>query len=204
MHMKEKIGNQDIEEIKNAGPKTVYKYNFDRSDLISILAVLLSLGAFGVSIIQANIMKDQQEIMATQQRSSIFPYLIPNTGINTNIKDGIDYTQVKITITNKGFGPALLDSIKLTYNNKIYTEGNKLLFDFISNQDNLSFGDLSVGSFKDVFLSPGEEITMLNLLIEQREGQDLGSIYRIKLNYKYCSILKECWTYENGENTLLQ
>jgi hypothetical protein len=149
-------------------------------------------------------MKDQQEIMATQQRSSIFPYLILNTGINSNIKDGKEFTQVKITITNKGFGPALLDNIKLSYNNKIYEKGDKLLYDLISNQDNLSFGDLSVGSFYDVFLSPGDDISILDLLIEKKEGQDLGTFYKIKLNYEYCSILKECWIYENGENKLVE
>mgnify|MGYP001803509737 CR=1 FL=1 len=53
---------------------------------LSILAVLVSFGAFGVSIYEAGIMREQQKIMyqeqqlmLEQQKASVWPYLESET-----------------------------------------------------------------------------------------------------------------------------
>ena len=61
---------------------------FDRSDLMSIIAVLISLGALGVSLFEANIMRDQQQIMQEQKRASVWPYLDAASQFSYDFKMG--------------------------------------------------------------------------------------------------------------------
>lgn len=187
--------NQDTSDVPEAK-----KWNFDRSDLISILAVLLSLGAFGVSILQANIMKAQQEIMSTQQKSAVLPYLIGNIKSSRKKDKEVVYEEFSIKITNKGFGPALVKNIEIKMNDKIYTKGYQLLLE-LSGNENLNLSAMSVGNFKDVFISPGEEFSLIDLSINHDETESIDYLKLMKLKYKFCSILDDCWIYENGENT---
>ena len=48
---------------------------FSRADVTSFIALMVSLGALFVSIYEANIMREQQMIMQSQQKTSVFPYL---------------------------------------------------------------------------------------------------------------------------------
>ena len=49
---------------------------FSRAEVTSFIALVVSLGALCVSIYEANIMSEQQMIMQSQQKTSVFPYLV--------------------------------------------------------------------------------------------------------------------------------
>ncbi len=103
---------------------------FDRSDLLSALALMISLGAIFVSIRQTTILKDQQEIMAQQQNimasqmeGSVWPFL--RTNISSSDLDGI--RTVKYSITNKGVGPAKIRQFTFQLGDKTITKANELI-----------------------------------------------------------------------------
>ena len=49
--------------------------NFDRSDLIAVAALLMSMLALFVSIYEARILKAQHKIMLSQERNAVWPYV---------------------------------------------------------------------------------------------------------------------------------
>lgn len=49
---------------------------FSRAEVTSFIALVVSLGALCVSVYEANIMREQQVIMQSQQKTSVFPYLV--------------------------------------------------------------------------------------------------------------------------------
>jgi len=199
MDEEEKIEQSYESEIADETKPNKKRFNFDRSDLISVLAVLLSLGAFGVSIIQADIMKEQQRIMSSQQKSSVLPYLIPKADLKTKTVKEFTTKDYNLTITNKGFGPALVNEIKITCNNVEYNDSYKLLFDIIELSKNVSMQGMEVGDFNDVFISPGESYNLLSLKMDHEENQKVDFLKSIKLEFNFCSILEDCWEHKNGE-----
>jgi len=80
------------------------KKKFDRSDLISFMALLLSLGAIFVSVKQTSILRDQQKTMASQQEGSVWPHLDCNASI---VKD-LETITFSFYIHNQGIGPAII------------------------------------------------------------------------------------------------
>lgn len=111
-------------------PKKPESNRFDRSDLLSALALLMSLGAIFVSMRQTTILKDQQlimadqqEIMASQLEGSVWPYLETNISVSE-----LDGTRTVIyTMTNKGVGPAKITQFSFQVNGKVILNARDLL-----------------------------------------------------------------------------
>ncbi|MEO0899008.1 MAG: hypothetical protein AAFY71_21530 [Bacteroidota bacterium] len=112
------------------------KFNLDRSDIIAIMALVVSLGAMFVSVLQTNILKEQQQIMAGQQdimasqlEGSVWPYLKTKISLVQEESEdtGETLTSITYTLKNKGVGPAKITSF------------------------NLMIGDSSITSFVDFF-----------------------------------------------------
>lgn len=80
----------------------------DRSDIISLMALLMSMGAVFVAIKQTSILREQQKIMASQQEGSVWPHLDVNASVN---KDSVSAT-FTMKVHNNGIGPAILTNFK--------------------------------------------------------------------------------------------
>lgn len=80
----------------------------DRSDIISIMAIFMSMGAIFVSLKQTTILKEQQKIMASQQEGSVWPHLDVNASVRS---DSVSAT-LNMNIVNNGIGPAILNEFK--------------------------------------------------------------------------------------------
>ena len=103
---------------------------FDRSDLMSLLAVLISLGAFWVSIYEANIMRDQQEIMQEQTKAYVWPYIQANSKFSYDFKDDNWNVDLSYSILNKGVGPARIKETELKIGGQVvetYSETVELI-----------------------------------------------------------------------------
>lgn len=73
------------------------KNRLDRSDKISIFAIVLSFMAVSVSLYEANILRDQQEIMQDQQKASVWPYVQAQLFFEYS-----DKLWIRIDVENKG------------------------------------------------------------------------------------------------------
>lgn len=97
---------------------TSNSFNADR--LFGIAAFIISIGSFLVYIYEANLIREQSELIRIQQYASVLPYL--ELG-NSHPQDG-DY---KFILVNNGLGPAFVREVKVRYQGKVY-EGDHVDF----------------------------------------------------------------------------
>ncbi len=170
------------------------KKSFNRSDLISIIALVLSIGAFGVALYEANILKQQQEIMLSQQKASIWPYLKIKQGLSVNELS----VQSSIGIENKGLGPASISDYKLTINGDVvasYTDGLKIVKEILQREDVI----FSLASDPGIIAS-GEVHEFLKIFIpDPTVSLTVISQIELELELCYCSVYNDCWMVSLSE-----
>ncbi|NET37172.1 MAG: hypothetical protein F6K19_34975 [Cyanothece sp. SIO1E1] len=167
----------------------------NRSDITAFLALLVSLGALFVSIIEANIMRDQQEIMQTQQKVAVYPYLSQKMHLGIAEKGTLTHT-----IINKGLGPAKIKYTKFTLNGEEVADYKALksrLDDMFPPETKYSIIFFDPKSY---FITANETITVLMLSCEDQEAA-LKTMPEIKfeVEFCYCSIFEDCWSHVGDE-----
>ncbi|MEN0047675.1 MAG: hypothetical protein AAF806_11505 [Bacteroidota bacterium] len=166
---------------------------------LSILAVLVSFGAFGVSIYEAGIMREQQEIMyqeqqlmLEQQKASVWPYL--ESDISYAYQP--DGSSIIYKLKNKGVGPAKIKESNLSLKDSIVADYNQIL-EVITGLLPEDLGGKVNFSFRPPsgVLSPEEETVWLNITLPRFEG-DMGILGNFLFQFEicYCSIYDDCWT----------
>lgn len=93
------------------------------------------MGAFLVSIYEANILNQKQSIMVSQQKASVWPYL--ESVVTINVDE--EYTSTTLFIENKGVGPAKLKSFSLILDETLVTDFQsigKVLESIFENEEN--------------------------------------------------------------------
>lgn len=170
------------------------KSKLSSSQIASIGAVIISLAALGIGIVQARIMSNQQEIMAKQQKTSVWPYVYVDTKLNLNLNE----YSISCTIENKGIGPALVENLKLVFDGKEYTSYN----DFAQAIEEKGIVPSSNMSFKisgkgKKVLKPSELQEVFNLKSTNLDNAQLAAFTSIRLQLCYCSVHGDCWR-ENG------
>ena len=162
---------------------------FDRSDFISLLALLISLGAFGVSIYEANILKSQQAMMQEQQKASVWPYIEKDNSFV--YFDG--KAEMSIAFTNKGVGPARIESMNLFINGqaiKDYIALSNLITPLFPNDLEL---EMELGRIEGIL--PAGASQRLLLIKSPRFKNDKEILRQLKIQFSlcYCSIYGDCW-----------
>lgn len=167
----------------------------DRSDITAFLALLVSLAALLVSIIEANIMRDQQEIMQSQQKAAVYPYLSQKV----NFKYG-DTSMLSHTIENKGLGPAKIKSSSFKLNGESIANYKelKVKLDEIF-PDSIKYS-ISFFDPKSYFITSKEKINVLLLTCQDLDAAlaKLGEV-RFEVEFCYCSIFEDCWSNDGDE-----
>ncbi|MEM8524399.1 MAG: hypothetical protein AAGG68_07135 [Bacteroidota bacterium] len=172
---------------------------------LSLLAVLVSFGAFGVSIYEASIMREQQKIMyqeqqlmLEQQRASVWPYLESNIDYMVNEEE----SKITYSFKNKGVGPAKINQLQLSLKDSIVADYSQIL-EIITSVLPANVG----GNMNFVYrppngiLSPEEELTWFSVQIPRFKG-DQGVLWNFLLEFElcYCSIYKDCWTLKSKDD----
>lgn len=81
--------------------------------ILSLGVLLISFAAVYVSMRQANIMNRQTEILLEQTKASAWPSL------SLSLRRGFVESKIdeyRISVTNKGTGPAIIKGVKVAYN----------------------------------------------------------------------------------------
>lgn len=174
----------------------------DRSDILAVLAIIVSFISLGLGIYEAQIMKQETEIMLAQQKTSVWPYISKSTSIAYLEQIGVSYS-----ITNKGVGPALIKKILIEKDGQaISTKYSSILalFKPIATQVDAQNDDSALNistRFKDnMVLSPGETWELIKIEGDRFPGDNdiLSSLVR-SLNIKICysSIYGDTWLLAN-------
>ncbi len=157
--------------------------------IVAIAIMIVSVGALVISARQASIMNKQTDLLLEQTRSSSWPYLDLQFTVNINERGISEY---KISVVNKGKGPAIIEGIKVSYNGK----ATKNWFDLLKTAnipDSINTGF----TFDDIFntvISDKEEITLLDV----SSGYNLRNwLYKradkIKIEICFKSVFDELW-----------
>ena len=159
-----------------------------KSYWMSLIAMVVSIGALLVSVYEARIMNAQQE-------TSVWPYL----QVKSRIKTDTEKVFISMNLINKGVGPALVRKTNL-HLKSLDLELNDYDLTVESLMKALPvelLGGLSLNADFTGVLSPGEEIVLYELTLA-------GSVfdswkYVPEYDICYCSIYDECWSLDGKD-----
>lgn len=188
-----------MSDIQQNEPREIFP-KFSRAEVTSFIALVVSLGALCVSIYEANIMREQQMIMQSQQKTSVFPYLIQDLRYSFGGDGEFIYE-----IENKGIGPARINSANLTLNKKTVNS----YFEIKNELDKIFPKEADYGlSFSDpngYFISPKETIIAIKITYKNFDrSMDLIRNLNFEYDICYCSIFDECWKINADKNASIK
>lgn len=173
--------------------KSAGRHNsLDLNSIATIGAVILSLVAISISVIEVSTMR-------TQQRASVWPYLQINGSYSANT--------YQILLENKGVGPALIRDFAITVNNQLVTDVDQMVIDLVGKENAFSYDIYKVANPNNSVISSREKVRLFSVplrvrsstnsddLIEYTPGVLFTQNARTSLNISicYCSIHEDCW-----------
>ncbi|MEP7041815.1 MAG: hypothetical protein ABI843_02060 [Dokdonella sp.] len=145
--------------------------------LAAIVAALIGLMALLVSGYTAYVQRQQV-------RAQVWPYLLV----------GNFDTEFAIKILNKGVGPAIVRSVRMTVDGKPQTDWSHVLKAL---EVNVPSGGRRMTTIDNNVLSAGESVSMIKFTDETVYKNFLGAVRsRAILQICFCSTLGECWLYD--------
>lgn len=160
----------------------------DLNGIATIGAVILSVVAISISILEVTTMR-------TQQKSAVWPYL----QINSSYTDG----KYQILLENKGVGPALIKNLTLLVDDEPAYEFDKIISDLVGLENAFSYDVYQVSNPANSVISSREKIRMFSVPLRNNDLENsvftLGVIFAEQANQRfniaicYCSIHEDCW-----------
>ena len=143
-------------------------------------AVILSVVAIAVSLLEVSAMRDQQ-------RASVWPYL--------SVQQSYLGDRFSMTIENKGVGPALIEQVDWRHNGEEITNLDQLILDTVGPELAFSYDTYRTSDPSNDVLAPGEEAIVFAVPIRDDTLAFLRGVNsRVTLEACYCSIHGDCWT----------
>ncbi|MEM6512337.1 MAG: hypothetical protein AAF660_04950 [Pseudomonadota bacterium] len=147
--------------------------------VLSIVAIVMSVGALLVSVFEVSAIRDEQRVQ-------VWPYL----SLSTNYS-GEGFTLEAI---NKGIGPARVRTLELTYEGELVEDLDQLILETLGEEDAFSYELYRASDLSNSVLSPDEERIVFGVPWEPRTRRLVDIwISRIDLSACFCSVYDECW-----------
>lgn len=155
--------------------------NWSSDRLLSITAIVVSLGTLFTIVFQTNLIRKQQY-------ASVLPYV--------EIWPRITPTSFKLMIMNNGVGPAFVEDVRIHYNDSIY-QGDPRAFTarVIRKQEDVAY---YYSTLKKGRLLPAGEI--IELIGIENDSTSALKLYRwfgtdtVQLEVEYKSVYEEKWS----------
>jgi hypothetical protein len=162
-------------------PKPEWRFDI----IISICAMLVSMGTFATFLYQT-------EIIQEDSKASVYPHL--KVARSSTIGKGGEFS---FYIRNVGIGPAFLKSMEIKYKGKIYKSTTPIIFlRSILPQDE-NFPNLGTGSPIPVVIPAGESERFLKSNYPEKDAKLLTEIFdEAEIKVCYSSVYKDYWTVE--------
>ena len=153
-----------------------------RPDLISVIALTVSVFALAVGAWQTRLMQ-------SQARASVWPYL----AIGYTYSNNVDSNGFIWTIDNNGVGPARVQSVTVSLDDKPMRNWDEMIA-ALGMRERTS---TATTSFAGAVIPPNtnRETTVAALRVHGRELAVLfkDAIPRFKMDICYCSVYDDCW-----------
>lgn len=185
-HKPGKLSPQPVRPAEAAKEK---KAAWSSEKIISSSAILISLMSLFALFYQTNIMREEQELQRRAQLKSTMPYLM----IANSNYGGPNYS---IILSNKGIGPAIIDSTTIFYEDSAYQmDIPTFLYQEVpelSKINNIYHSNIIPGQL----ISPGESIEIFKVDNAQESADqflELLSLYNFDYRLVYRSVYDERW-----------
>ncbi|MDJ0940419.1 MAG: hypothetical protein QNJ00_11715 [Woeseiaceae bacterium] len=130
----------DIDAGRGVGPD-VGKGN--RTSMVSVLAILISVSALLVSVFEVSAIRDEQRLQA-------WPYVTVGTGYNA---EGF-----RITAVNKGIGPARVRSVTWTFDGEPFEQIEPVIEAVVGEERAFSYELYRASGLEQIVMSPDEAV----------------------------------------------
>lgn len=147
--------------------------------LFTLAALILSIAAIFVSLMEVSAMR-------TQQRATVWPSVSLHQGYNS---EGF-----RLTLTNKGVGPALLGDVKLFLGQREITDIDALILETLGEEKAFSYDLYLMSDPSKSVVAAGDTINLFSVPWEDRT-RELVNAWAPSIDIKtcYCSIHGDCF-----------
>ena len=149
------------------------------NQMTSLVAILISVAAMVVSIVEVAAVRDQQ-------KAEVWPFIQVGPLYNS---EGF-----ALMASNKGVGPALVERLVLSVDGKPVDDLDQLIIDTVGAENAFSYDLYGTRDVTDEVLAPGESAALFRVPWETRTRllvDRLGG--RFEIDICYCSIHEDCW-----------
>ena len=153
--------------------------------ILSLIAIVISLSALGVSVFEVTSLKDQQ-------KASVWPYL--------ELTPTYSGSGFEVKLQNKGIGPALLGDVELLHKGEHLASIealDALILQTLGPERAFSYDTYRARDASNSVLSPGEEIILFGVpwTPDTRAFVEQTAI-NLSAQGCFCSVYGDCWTVE--------
>ncbi len=161
-----------------------YRLRWSPEVVLSLLSLLISLCSVAFTIVQT-------EIMQSQQKASVWPYL----EIRPRIVQNVFFLEVQ----NKGVGPAIVRKVEFGYRGKIYDNFEQVA-QRIVNDSTMDYSNTLRNPIRKYVFSASEKVNVFEANDVRHATKLIYSTADIKINIRYASIYGDEWeTNEKNE-----
>jgi hypothetical protein len=176
----------------------------DKTIYLAIIALVISIFGTGISIVEAGILRDQQQLMLDEKAAAVWPYVKGNQHISETALG----MEISLSYKNKGIGPAIIQ-VETLFNGLPIENTLKTSNPFKGLNPDVRVIKVALNNAKLEILRPEEtlEVYSFTLLTEGslkdslvRENM-IAILEQLTTEVQYCSIYGECWeiTQETGD-----
>lgn len=150
---------------------------------------MVSMCAFGAAALQTFLMQ-------RQQHASVWPYL--ELGFYITGSDGF-----KITLTNKGVGPAIVKEVDIQYKGQQYDRLEKVAKQILQDTA-FNYSIYSTNPPDNRVFAPGESLIIFNVKPKGYAARLSKSTDQINIKIRYASVFGQKWETDGQQTTQLE
>lgn len=151
--------------------------------VLSLVAIVISLSALGVSVFEVTSLQDQQ-------KASVWPYV--------EISRRYSGEGFEVSLANKGIGPALLGDVEISMQGQTITSSDildKIISDAVGPERAFSYDTYRARDASQQVLAPGESLILFGVPWTADTRAFVNSTASsIQATGCFCSVYEDCWS----------
>lgn len=156
----------------------IFKKRIKTEAFAAVTAIIVSACALGVSFYEVRIMR-------AQQKTSVWPHV--------EIGQQYDGEGFALEANNKGVGPALVKSLKVSVDGKRVNSLSQLLDTILGEGHGIGWSNSTVHNVNGKVLEAGYNMPMVRFKWNKKARELSDNLERIKIEMIYASIYEDCW-----------
>ncbi len=156
----------------------IFKKKIKTEAFAAVTAIIVSACALGVSFYEVRIMR-------AQQKTSVWPHV--------EIGQQYDGEGFALEANNKGVGPALVKSLKVSVDGKQMNSLDQLLDEILGEGHGVGWANSTVHNVNGKVLEAGYDLPMVRFKWNDKTRELQNNLERIKIEMIYSSIYDDCW-----------